>query len=83
MTNNQSNVEIKAKKVRTVDSRTVAYTISFTYFLYKVQSTEAALVHQLTVEKDRVDILQQQLEHTMAEKLALLYERKKGLRPPS
>jgi hypothetical protein len=40
---------------------------------------EAGLLHDLTVQTDRVNVLQVQLEHTLAESLVTNQERKKGV----
>jgi hypothetical protein len=44
-----------------------------------VKRVEAGLIHDLVVQTDRVNDLQVQLEHTMAESLVMNQERKKGI----
>ncbi len=44
----------------------------------KARRTEACLKQALTVEQDRVNVLQQSLDSTLAEKLVIMQARKKG-----
>ncbi len=44
----------------------------------KARRTEACLIQALTVEQDRVNVLQQSLDSTLAEKLLIMQARKKG-----
>jgi hypothetical protein len=44
----------------------------------KGRRTEACLIQALTVEKDRVNVLQQSLDSTLAENLVIIQARKKG-----
>ncbi len=44
-----------------------------------MKRVEAGLIHDLVVQTQRVNDLQVQLEHTMAESLVMNQERKKGL----
>jgi hypothetical protein len=46
-----------------------------------VKRVEAGLIHDLGVQTNRVNDLQVQLEHTMAESLVMNQDRKKGQDP--
>jgi hypothetical protein len=48
----------------------------------KARRSAAVLQTQLRVEKNRVESLQGQLDHTLADKAVLLQERKKGFEYP-